>query len=73
MYKHVNNILRRKANWNGDILRRNCLLNGAFEGQMMEMKGVGRRTWLLDYLRNRRRYWGLKEESEDLKMMETTV
>jgi hypothetical protein len=27
---------------------------------MTEMKGVGRRTQLLDDLRNRRRYWELK-------------
>ena len=34
----------------------------------MEVKGVGRRrriTKLLDDLRNRRRYWELKEEVED--------
>jgi len=33
-------------------------------GQMTEVKGVGRRrrTQLLDDLRNRRRYWELKEE-----------
>ena len=28
----VNNILRRKANWIGHILRRNCLLHDAIEG-----------------------------------------
>jgi len=33
---------------------------------MMEEKGVGRRTQLLDDLR-RRRYWELKEEAEDRK------
>ena len=61
----LNNILRRKANWIGHILRRNCL-HDAIEGQMTEVKGVGRRrTQLLDYLRNRRRYWELKEEAED--------
>ena len=31
------------------------------------MEGVGRRTQLLDYLRNRRRYWELKEEAENRK------
>ena len=32
---------------------------------MTEVKGVGRRrTQLLDDLRNRRRYWELKEEAE---------
>ena len=28
----INNILRRKANWIGHILRRNCLLPDAIEG-----------------------------------------
>ena len=62
----INNILRRKANWIGHILRRNCLLHDDIEGQMMEVKGVGRRTTqLLDDLKNRKRYWELKEEAED--------
>jgi len=35
---------------------------------MTEVKGVGiSRTKLLDGLRNRRRYWELKEEAEDRK------
>ena len=52
----LNNILRRKANWIGHILRRNCLLHDN-EGEMTEVKGVGRRrgAQLLDDLRNRRR------------------
>ena len=64
----LNNILHGKANWIGHILRRNCLLYGIIEGQMIEVKIVGgrrRRTQLLDYLRNRRRYWELKEKAED--------
>ena len=32
----INNILRRKANWIGHILRRNCLLHDAIEGQKEE-------------------------------------
>ena len=48
----LNNILRRKANCIGPILRRNCLLHKVIEGQMTEVKG--RRTQLLDDLRNRR-------------------
>ena len=55
----LNNILRRKANWIGHILRRNCLHHVAVEGQMTEVKRIGRRrttTQLLDDLRNRRRY-----------------
>ena len=65
--KLLNNILRRKANWIGHILRRNCVLHDAIEGQMTEVEGVGRRTQLLDDLRNRRRYWELKEDAEDRK------
>ena len=45
----INN-LRRKANWT-DNRRRNCLLYVVIEGQMMEVKGVGIRTQLLDDLR----------------------
>ena len=62
------NIQRRKVNWIGHILRRNCLRHDAVDGQMTELKRVGRRrTQLLNYLRNRRRYSELKEEAEDWK------
>ena len=60
----LNNIWRRKANWSVHILRRNCLFHFSIEGQMMEVRAVGRRkTQLLDDLRNRR-YWELKDETE---------
>ena len=39
----LNNILHRKANWIGHILRRNCLVHDAIEGKMKEVKGVRRR------------------------------
>jgi hypothetical protein len=39
----LNNILRRKVNWIGHILRRNCLLHDVIERQIMEVKGIGRR------------------------------
>ena len=32
-----------------------------------EVKGIGRRTQLLDNFRNRRKYWKLKEEAGDRK------
>ena len=56
----LNNIIRKKANWIGRILRRNCLLQDAIEGQIMKVKGMGKRTQLLDDLGNRRN-WKLKE------------
>ena len=46
----------------GHILKRNCLLHGTTQGHMTEVKGLGRRTQLLDDLSIRRRYWELKEE-----------
>ena len=70
MYKRtpLNNILHRKANWNGNNLRRNYLLHDVIEGQKLETKKVGgRRTQLLYDLRKRRRYLELKEEAEDRK------
>ena len=52
----LNNILRKKDNCIGHILKRNCLLHDAIEGQMTEEKRAARRrTELLDNLRNRRR------------------
>ena len=52
----------------GHILRTNCLLHDDIEGQITEMKGVGRRRIQLLYdLRNTGRYWELKEETEDEK------
>ena len=49
-------MLRRKANWIGNIVRINCLLFVAIEG-------LGTRTQLIDDLRKIKRYWELKEEA----------
>ena len=57
-------ILRRKDNWIGQTLRINCPFHDANEGQMTEVKGIGKITQLLDVWR-KRRYWELKEEPED--------
>ena len=63
----LNYILRRKANWIGHILRRSCL-HDSIEGQMLEVKVVGRRrTQLLNDLRNGKRYSELKEKAKDRK------
>ena len=69
------NILReigkRKANWIGHILRRNCLLKqvseGKIKGEMDVTRRWGRRRKkLLDDLKDRRGYSHLKEEALDL-------
>ena len=62
----LKNILRRKVNWISHILRRNCLLRDVIQGHKTEVKGVRRRTQLLDNLRNKR-YWELKGKVKDPK------
>ena len=63
----LSNILHRKVNWIGHILRRNCLHHDPIEGQITEFKGVRRRrrrtAARFQDLKNRRRYWDLKEET----------
>jgi hypothetical protein len=63
-------IRKRKANWIGHILRRNCLLQRVIEGKIkggIEVTGRrGRkRRKLLDDLKERRGYSHLKEEALD--------
>jgi hypothetical protein len=63
-------IKRRKANWIGHILRRNCLLKHVIEGKLegrIDMKGRRgrRRKQLLDDLKEKRRHCKLKEEALD--------
>jgi hypothetical protein len=60
-------IKRMKTNWNGHILRRNCLLEHGMEGKIegrMEVKGrlERRHKQPLDELR-RESYWNLKGEA----------
>jgi hypothetical protein len=66
----LHEISKRKANWIGHILLRNCLLRQVIEGNMkgwLEVKGrrERRRRKLLDYLKERRGYSHLKEEAVD--------
>jgi hypothetical protein len=44
----VHTIKRRKANWIGHILRRNCLLKHVIEGNIEGTRRGGRRKQLLD-------------------------
>ena len=66
-------IQKRKANWIGHILRRNCLLKQVIEekikGEMHATRRRGRRRKkLLDDLKDRRGYSHLKEEALDRTM-----
>ena len=69
----LNEIRRRKVNWIGHILRRNCLLQRVIEGKIqggIEVTGRQgrRRRKLLDDLKERRGYSHLKEEALDRTM-----
>jgi hypothetical protein len=62
----LHTIRRRKANWIGHILRRNCLLSHIIEGKIIGARKRGRRSkQLLDDLKEARRYWKLEEEAQD--------
>ena len=63
-------IRKRKVNWIGHILRRNCLLQQVIEGKIKGQIEVTRRRGrrckkLLDDLKDRRGYCQLKEEALD--------
>jgi hypothetical protein len=69
--KEDSNILhtiKKKANWIGHILRKNCLLKHITEGnirgriEVTETEGKIRKL-LLDDLKERRGYWKLKEKT----------
>jgi hypothetical protein len=66
----LHKIRKRKANWIGHILRRNCFLQRVIEGKIqrgIEVTGRQgrRRRSLLDDLKERRVYCHLKEEALD--------
>jgi hypothetical protein len=72
----LNTIKRRKANWIGHILRRNCLLKHVIGGKLegkTEMTGRRgrRRKQLLDDLKETRRYWKFKEVALDRTLWRT--
>jgi hypothetical protein len=69
----LHEISKRKANWIGHILCRNCLLRHVIEGKIkggIEVTGRrgGRRRKLLHDLKERRGYSYLKEEALDRTM-----
>ena len=69
----LHEIRKRKDNWIGHILRRNCLLKQVIEGKIKGEMEVARRRGrrrkkLLDNLKDRRGYYHLKEEALDRTM-----
>ena len=73
MFNLTAEIRKRKANWIGHILRRNCLLKqvikGKMKGEMEVTRRRGRRrNKLLDDLKDSRGYSHLKKEALDRTM-----
>ena len=65
-------VKRRKSNWIGHSLRRNCFLRQVIEGKLEATGRRGRRRRQLpDDLKKTRRYWKLKEESLDCALRRT--
>jgi len=69
----LHEISKRKANWIGHILHRNCLLKQVIEGKIkggieVTRSQGRRRSKLLDDLKGRRGYSHLKEEALDRTM-----
>jgi hypothetical protein len=74
----LHEISKRKANWIGHILRRNCILRQVIEGKIkggIEVTGRRgrRRRKLLDDVNERRGYSHLKEEALDRTMWKARV
>jgi replicative superfamily II helicase len=72
----LHTVKRRKANWIGHILRRSCLLKHVIEGKLegrieITRRRGRRRKQLLDDLKEKRRYWKLKEEALDRTLCRT--
>jgi hypothetical protein len=79
-FKDERNILqtvkRRKVNWIGNILRRNCLLKQVIEGKIegrieVTERRERRRKQLLDDLKETRGYYKLKEKVLDRTLRRT--
>ena len=69
----LHEIRKRKSNWIGHVLRRNCFLQQVIEGKIKGQIEVTRRRGrrrkkLLDDLKDRRGYCQLKEEALDRTM-----
>jgi hypothetical protein len=68
----LHSVERRKANWIGHILRRNCLLKHVTEGKIKFVGRRGRRRKQLpDVCKETVRYWAEKEEIQDRTICRT--
>ena len=70
-------MIKRKGNWTGHILRKNCLLRRVIEGNIegrIEVVGRrGRRKELLEVLKEERGYWKLTGGSTRSDTLENSL
>jgi hypothetical protein len=68
-------IKRRKANWFSHVLRKDCCLKYATEGQIKERiqvaRGRGRRKQIPDGLEDKTGFWEFKQEALDRTLSKT--
>jgi hypothetical protein len=74
----LHTIKRRKVNWLGHIWRRNWRLDHVIQGKVEgKTEVIGRRgrsrKQLLDYLKEKKQYWKLKEEALDRTLRRTRL
>ena len=74
--RNILHTAKRKANWIGHILRRNCLLNHVTEGKiggLIEVTGIQerRRKLPIDYLTETTEYLKFEEEALDHTLLGT--
>jgi hypothetical protein len=68
----LHTIRKRKVNWIGHILHRNCLLKHIIEGKIIGTRRRGRRReQLLEDMKEERRYWKLNEGAQDRTLWRT--
>jgi hypothetical protein len=72
--RNILHAIKREGNWICHILRRNCVLKHVIEGKLVGLIEItgrrgGRCKQLLDALREKRRYWELKEEALDRTLL----
>ena len=73
--KVVHTINRRKANWVGHILRRNCLLKHVIEGKIEEVteRRGRRRKQLMDDFKGKTRTLQIERRSTRSHCVENTI
>jgi len=69
----LNTVKKRKINWIGQTLRRNCLLKRVIERKIVKGIRLSVRKQLMDELKGKRCSWVLKQEALDHTLWRTRI